>query len=674
MSKTNRIVYILTFLTVCCLISLPAAATNEAVSEPAYAFEMKNGNGVLIDTTGTPLQDGGDGTPFKSIENFTSVANAAPSGSTIKLNTDVHLTVKSQNITLKQGASLNIDLNGHTLSYVMAFGSSKRGNLFVTATNSSLNIYSSRSGGMIMSSGALDSGAVGNNAMIKAYSYGFSLSLGAYKNDALGIDATGDNLTVVAASIIDFTSSSSTSSTININGGSYIKYGTASPTAFLTLRGSVNLSANNALFYSLTDNYIFSDEAQSYAKMNIEIDGCVIIQTVGTSPFVNKLTANSSVTVTNSNIIAPLLAGHKGTVKFGDGTSICTQITGEFDKSLYSYTESAAMTSLDEIPQKLDICFHDITADKASKTVTVTAEPVLHTVNYSLSHRIVSTEKLLTTNTKANLNTKNGFYFNFYLPTDITNSASVFSDRDYSISLDGESKTVYGIDYSVYAISVSPDEIGNVSIYVKLPALNGATIQKEYTLSLSQYFKTVLNSDSVTPAERKLVINAANYSNAVFRYINGTDAEAYSEILTEENLKLTSIDREALKKDAESADINNLYSYINGITVYVGDKNIPRLAFYSASTLPLNITFHSIDSTGSISYTATKYGNYYLASDEYGIYDIIENMDLTIGDAHGSCNLALYIIEASESDKAKAVAEAIYAYATASYEYVTMSD
>jgi len=245
-------------------------------------------------------------------------------------------TTEHSTVTLPKGSALYFDLNGNT---VVFSAYNKKPVSFTGTSGSSFYLYSSKEGGTFINTSAQGNGTtsasiVGSPVWYQgwdprsntpeAHAY-----FGAVKNDALGIDAKGDNLTVAAATIADFYGpylnkateengytdvdgdgilDYNGQSSVSVDGGTYIRY-CGDGIGMFAARGSFRIDIKNATIVG--DGPLFATDSRFYRpEMKLTIDNSTII--VSSSNLTNTSVVNmfsefhegSEALITNSSIAA----------------------------------------------------------------------------------------------------------------------------------------------------------------------------------------------------------------------------------------------------------------------------------------------------------------------------------------------------------------------------------
>ncbi len=637
--------------------------------EKTIAFELLDANGVFVDTNGVAIKDGGDYALFLDEANFASVANYCASNSmTVKVQKNiVYGGAAADVIIVNEGNSIAIDLNGYRITYQQPLDGKKNFIQLVSdnskAERTGVTIYSSREGGMIVYAGTYSaSGNIykGGNALISAYLPGVDLQLGAYKNDAMGVDAAGDNLSIYCPMIIDCTSSNNgvantIVSNIIIDGGKYVR-DSAYANALFTVRNTINFVAKNADLIVATGNPIFYASGYDYPKCIATIDNCRLIG-MENQYIIRETGVDSEFTITNSVVLGQIWATDK--VILGENV----QLGSKVDLTGANVTVNGIVipVSNEEVTENIP---HFKYPYDSSNTVIFESAPTDRNFKYTITQTVISGEDAFRASAKINLDTTNGFFFNLYIPESL--GAKVYSDPALATLIAGISAGDVGIKYT--AAAVSPAFTGTVTFYVTLEGVADAI---PVEVSLADYFERVLALDGVTETEKKLIVTAANYCNAVYTLVNGTGTDAFDAVLTTDNVNTyAKVDANALALDAENANIANLATVISGASVVIGEGNIPVFAFNMVADGDLEVSVYSLSAASTVKYNAVKSGEYYLTDAGFGVYNAAADITLTAGGVSGTYNLAAYIVSAEEG-AARDVASALYLYSLASLEYVT---
>jgi hypothetical protein len=254
--------------------------------------------------------------------------------------------------SLTKNSSLYFDLNGH--KYMKTSG----GNAFVSNAGTHFYLYSSRAGGAIVASQGLANKTTARvtgspiwctNWNEKEEHPGMHAAFGTVKNDALGINADGKNLTVMASIIADvrckeiaqateangFTDRNRDGkvdvadikerATLTIDGGNYIRF-TMGGWAMFSACGPFDLNIKNASIIGVGSH--FSTNSKYHAtSMNLTVDNSRVIATsntfdgTGLEKVFNEFTDDSKASFTNT-VIAGKMAPSAGTVTLGAGVAL----------------------------------------------------------------------------------------------------------------------------------------------------------------------------------------------------------------------------------------------------------------------------------------------------------------------------------------------------------------
>lgn len=276
-------------------------------------------------------------------------------GETLIFNTNVEFngTFNSQkrDFTLPEAErTLNIDLNGHTLTYDPTKGGTDVGNMFYIQSGDIFNLYSSFEGGLIQMKGAswktnveeafATSGNLfyvtlnSSDAQNATNAIEASKHTSAYRTiinvgdciDYLGNAQNGKNLTVVTESFVQAIVAGASSS-INLSGATVVR-GSGSRPLFKAEYFGGSLNITNAKIINLIDGYIFSSDQKAYTDSayvtaNINVNDSVIIgkgngdDLISSDYGFEKVTFNN--VVTNGTINDPS-NNPNSIIVIGDGT------------------------------------------------------------------------------------------------------------------------------------------------------------------------------------------------------------------------------------------------------------------------------------------------------------------------------------------------------------------
>lgn len=166
---------------------------------------------------------------------------------------------------------------------------------------------------------------------------------------------------------------------------------------------------------------------------------------------------------------------------------------------------------------------------------------------------------------KYSFSANSDFKLNLYVPDPQNAKISITASNKESVTVGGKSYI-----YLPDVIAISPTETGKVTASFSF-SFYGIDRSWEVEVSLPEYFAAVLAKSDSTKEEKELVIAAANYCNMLYKIENGTDFEAYTDIISENSDFFTAIDT-VIASDAASATDDTLDSritpYVSGMKVY----------------------------------------------------------------------------------------------------------
>ena len=253
-------------------------------------------------------------------------------------------------------------------------------------------------------------------------------------------------------------------------------------------------------------------------------------------------------------------------------------------------------------------------------------------------------------NIKLNLTANNGFIVNYYVPA------------SYGVTADAKSAGTTekgGIVYDIYTVAgISPNNVEGATIVLTLN-VDSVDYTQEITVSLLDYFGAILAGED--DEAKTLVVNAVNYCNAVYNYVNGEVYEAYTDILEENAERIIPADAESVTVNAKEQNVFENVQFI------ISEGNVPMFAFTKLTAGKVSVKFTNIygDPIEIICTEVEVEGTVYYAVAEMPVYEMVDSFEVYVDDAKvGNYSIANYK-EATEDADAKAIAEALYGYGVA---------
>ena len=253
---------------------------------------------------------------------------------------------------------------------------------------------------------------------------------------------------------------------------------------------------------------------------------------------------------------------------------------------------------------------------------------------------------------KLNLTANNGFIVNYYVPA------------SYGVTADAKSAGTIekgGTVYDIYTVAgISPNNVEGATIVLTVN-VDGVDYTQTITVSLLDYFGAILAGED--DEAKTLVVNAVNYCNAVYNYVNGADYAEYASILAvEENkARIIAADAEAVDVDAQEQGVFGEVQFI------ISEGNVPMFAFTKLTAGKVSVKFTNIygDEVEIICTEVTVDEKTYYAVAEMPVYEMVEAFEVYVNDAKvGNYSIANYA-EATTDAGAKSIADALYGYGKA---------
>ena len=225
---------------------------------------------------------------------------ALANGDTFKLLGDVTVTTNASKVV--ENATVNFDLNGYR------YDQGAEDNLFNVKGNGTLNVYSSRPGGVVAHSVATNTRLFYSQAASNAH-----FNFGKY-TDASGVTYPGSNLTVETPVLLDLATGDATC-TVNIDGVT-IASNQGSNGLIITRNFNGSVAVKNATIIHHQGNNIFgignnNDDNVLSTKVTVD-DSIIIIKSTGAGMFSQGIvdggarylgTGDADATITFTNVI-----------------------------------------------------------------------------------------------------------------------------------------------------------------------------------------------------------------------------------------------------------------------------------------------------------------------------------------------------------------------------------
>jgi len=545
--------------------------------------------------------------------------------------------VEAGTFVMANGEKLKLaDLNG----FDFAAANTYSGKGFIEPrANNEINIYSSKSGGSIYVSCRFFND---NNDYVK----GTVINIGQYG------EISGDNLKITCSDFY-FTGSTGENgetdaeNTLNIIGGTY------NANMFLRSRGKWKLNVDGVkarLRASVTDDHTNSN---CYVKADVKNSIIILID--------------------GNDKIAPIISAkydlsHEESYLAFEGCTIYGSITDEYVGKI-TFKETLISTnnaSLEAFKLHENAALGTFVPSVHTGTVSFYVAEVSATndgyefyegkveENLSYSYYVTNTELPQISGMQLNIATNNGFWINLYIPTSLgytVNGGNLMGNV-----------TVGEIEYAVYSqTAIAPSDVSAATFDV-IFTVNKIACYKTVGASLLDYFNAIINGENYNTYEKALAVNALNYCNEVYNYVNGEYNPDYTAILdVAENKAL--IDTAVV--ETPTFDLVDT-TVITSAQFIVSDGNTAKFAFGNAgSEETLYAFFVGYDGKEKQAYLE-DIGDYYVIH-EMSVYDMVATLTIKTEDGRTVAvyNIAEYL-NTEEPDK---VGVALYGYAKAAIAY-----
>lgn len=183
---------------------------------------------------------------------------------------------------------------------------------------------------------------------------------------------------------------------------------------------------------------------------------------------------------------------------------------------------------------------------------------------------------------KYNLSALSYFKLNVYVPKPENDNVSILRDDLTPVTIDG-------VDY--YAINgvgvINANSIDEINLELRFTVF-GQTVTYPITISLPQYFQSILGRDNITDEERDLIVTAVNYCNQAYKICNGGESYApYDEIVAANSDVIEAmnalLDAES-KVSNTSANTKKVNTLVNGYTIYYTTDDFRPVIAFSVNT------------------------------------------------------------------------------------------
>ena len=507
---------------------------------------------------------------------------------------------------------------------------------------------------------------------------------------------------------------------LNINGGSYTNP-TDTTLAFINARHHLNVNIEDAVLLTSADKF-FATDGRYDSLITVNAKDSAFIVTADKNQFFHYFNEESTATFDNCIISAKLfettgndyVAGtyHKVDVTTGEGDTATTKTyysqEGDVDAikavweakypdatvtvgaatalsgskspsaskiyttagkqiadptrngKIYLVNNTRVYTDSNVVGGKNYVATEGYVDVKCSFSETVyfyeagNTENTAKTVEFNLAFISEDRELPDTTGVKVNLTANNGFFVNFYVP----------ENAAFTVKVDPNGYTVNnGTTYDIYTVQgIAPNTTADATIaitYKLMIAGIEADVDHVLSVSLLDYFKGVLTSGD--DEAKTLVVNAVNYCNAVYNYVNKADYPEYAAILSTNADRIIAADAKAVKVDAKEQGVFGEVQFI------ISEGNVPMFAFTKLTDGKVSVKYKNIygEADGKTCVEVIVDDTTYYAVAEMPVYEMVDTFEVYVNDAKiGNYSIANYA-EATTDAGAKAIAEALYGYGVA---------
>ena len=547
--------------------------------------------------------------------------------------------------------SVKINLNGKTIG---STSDAKARFFYIAASDITIDIYSNAKGARIS---PLYSSGSSSYMFFYEKDGGVTINLGKEEQKASFGTSPLDYMNTACAVLLDARAAKGKASgtvNFNIHGGSHMATKSLTDAEYISARHRVNLNINYASFLNNTAQKYMTTDAVNYDLiLNANITGSRFTHSYSSSKgyFFKELGADSSVVFDNCILMTESLntsssSQRAGKIYLRNNTIIKIS---EDTNPIYTLVEEADQIKVAYSIKHTNYCFKQNATQKSSYSMTPT-------------HIYVNAKDAPDfSGVKVNLTANNGFFVNFYVP----------QERNFTMPVDASSTvTRNDVTYDVYTVGLTPGSVDaaafNISFTLKTDSTftgSDATkaankiVSTPLSVSLLNYFKAVLASETQTEEAKTLVVNAVNYCNAVYNYVNGEGYEAYTTILTENAERVIPADAAPVEVNAKEQGAFSTVQFI------IGEGNVPMFAFTKVGEGAVSIKFTNIYGEADeieCEVVTVKETDYY-AVKNMPVYEMVGAFVVCVDGAEvGNYSIANYI-----NDTNNEIVTALYGYGVA---------
>ena len=251
--------------------------------------------------------------------------------------------------------------------------------------------------------------------------------------------------------------------------------------------------------------------------------------------------------------------------------------------------------------------------------------------------------------------------------------------------------TIGGVEYYVFTLGPSVSDITSDICFNISTSFAGVAVDLAATFTTDSYFAAVMEKYSgvaePSAAEienMRLVMNAAQYANELYKLINGVGYDKYETILNNEAYKAYLTDLSTMDVESESVkNIEGIDNVITSASLKIHDSYYASFVFYvteeyvneTLGVKSVSVSYKNIageEVTQELTFktgTSGESAYYYLEAGDMAIYDMLSTQFITVEHENGETVSGEYNLAAYAQSSDSRIGYAIYAYAEASYEY-----
>ena len=296
---------------------------------------------LVLDKDGLLFEYNGSYDCYADLKTIGAVVSAAPSGSTVRLLSDVNIA-ESTPFAFDKSVDVDIDLNGFTLSYPLKGVATSSYMIEVSGKGADITIYSSVPGAKILTYSVGANGKINNAASFINVTSSSSVTIGDGENEILVNTNILYNADLAAGNI-----------SLTLNKGTYVSEISSSAALGLirvsgTAETNFNLDINDATIYA--GKIAFNNQGDF--KVTADVDSSTIV-VAETSPIVARyiigtINEGSVYTFTDTTLVGKLcLDQGTGKIVLGEGTK-STYDVKTVNNNVVTLAEGCAYATLTE--------------------------------------------------------------------------------------------------------------------------------------------------------------------------------------------------------------------------------------------------------------------------------------------------------------------------------------